>query len=133
MDAPAEFAAIWPALSEDERRVLAALLDHWGVKNAIHVPALAAQVGIPMRRLQEIVADLAVFYGVRIAASLSCGYFIIETPAEADAVFEHLMSRSISGLRHARAIKRTTDEEFHRDLDRRLGAVQLFDHGGASR
>ena len=95
-------------VTEDERRVLSLIL--CGKENARSVKFLAQETRISERTLRLIVRQLIDEQHMAIGSSTKppAGYFIINTPDEADEQYEALRRRGISILTRAANIKGLT-------------------------
>jgi len=92
-------AAVWRALS---RRL--------GRAFAVQVAALAREVEIAPRQVQEVVHRLRVQHGMPIAsgAGKPAGYYIPETSQEVEEFYHEQKSKALGTLAAAAAVKRTS-------------------------
>lgn len=115
-------------MTDDEQEVLVALATHRGRAAAIHLPELAAQVGIHQREVQDIVKRLVEVYGVMVSRGEACGMYLIESVDEAERSAGNLWRRGISNLMAAAALRRMSREQLHAELDAELGKLPLIEH-----
>ena len=102
-------------LSPEERAVWTVVSHHEGRSSAISVPTLASLTGLSEQKVRASVSSLVTKHGKRIgsASDQPAGYFIVQTPEEAEAAFAHLRSRAMKLLvRAAKLQRRTVDEVY---------------------
>ncbi len=90
-------------------RVLAIIRRHVGRPAAISMHAIAAQVGISTRDVQDIVKLLVEERSWPIGSGTKpYGYYLIRSEDELRQNYQHFVRRGVSNLRHARAYKKAS-------------------------
>lgn len=109
------------ALCSDEERAVARAL-RWGRAAARQVGDIAADAGIPGRRVQEIAQHLLHEHHWPIGTSMSepHGNYLIDSAEELAQTVALLRTRGISNLQRAAALQRMTFDEFLKTLQREL-------------
>lgn len=101
-----------PRLSEQERLVYGAIYSstHFQPHAMIGKAELAAKVGLSVRTVRRIIADLVTNHGMPIGCSSdnqAGGYYIMSNPAEIKAAQQELRSRALKLLKREYALKRS--------------------------
>jgi hypothetical protein len=93
-------------LSDDELAVGRAL--RWGRASARQVREVAAETGIPARRVQDLIDELIHAHGWPIGTSMRepFGNYLIDSAADLEATVALLRTRGISNLVRAAALRR---------------------------
>lgn len=78
-----------------ESQFLSILQDHRGLKSAISVPSMAAQLGVSTRLAQDIKKSLVEQHGVSIGSSCGKrhGWYLPETQGEVEATMRQYRNR----------------------------------------
>ena len=100
-----------PKLTERERLLLS-LLPH-GRQNAISMPNLAEQVGVPTRELQEMIQNFINNHGILIASSCGkpSGYYYPESFEDFQEGVKQLVNRIISLAKRLKAMDKEKHEQ----------------------
>jgi hypothetical protein len=91
-------------------RVLAVIRIHVGRDRAISMHAIAEQLRISTRDIQDIVKFLVEerSWPIGSATSKPFGYYLIRNEDELRQNYQHFVRRGVSNLRHARAYKKAS-------------------------
>lgn len=119
MSVPApQLQFLFLGMTPDEKRVWGVLQNHRGRASAITGEELARQVGLHWRLCREVMKSLIETHHCRIgsAPGRPPGYFIIETPEEAEATYETLKGQGLSTLKRAAVIRRVSLRELFGQL-----------------
>ena len=108
----AQLALDW-TLDALEARVLCTLSAHKGRAAAIRGEDLARAVGTSPRELQHVIHRLRTEHGAPIASAAAppCGYYVIETTAEAEAYKREQYSKALGTLASTAAVLRVSMPE----------------------
>jgi len=90
-----------------------------GHQNAIKKVALARRVGIPVRRVRDIIEHMVCDLGVPIGSStdrVRGGYFIIQNEHDLEVATRHLKPRAVAIFRRLRALERIAEKQFGRQM-----------------
>lgn len=100
----------------DELAVARAL--RWGRERARRISDLAAEIGIPSRRVQELVQHLLLRHHWPIGTAMSepYGNYLIDSRAELEETVALLRTRGISNLVRAAALKQMSLESYLRHV-----------------
>lgn len=117
-----QFQFLFLDMTPDEKRVWGILQGHAGRASAITGEELAKQADLPWRWCREVMKSLIETHHCRIgsAPGRPPGYFIIETPEEAEATYETLKGQALSTLKRAAVIRKVSLRELFGQLQMEL-------------
>ena len=104
-----------PNASEIERRVWSVIQQHQGRAQAILSRDVEQETGLSVQEVSEAVKRLVSIHHCRIGSALNrpAGFYVIETPEEAQASTGHLRARALSMLHRASVLQRVSLDEVY--------------------
>jgi predicted transcriptional regulator of viral defense system len=111
------------SMDSDSLMVLGIIKRHGGKERAVSVERISAETKVAPRQVREIVKGLIEKHRVRIGSSLRSpnGYYMIQTPEEAEENEKTLRRLGISILVRAAVLRGLEIEEYLRKVQREIG------------